>query len=1037
MSNENIENIKITEEPFATAENNVVTHQENINNDKSQKEVKWDAKSGKFVRGALGFIGNGINDMSKDIEDVYQSRLKNDPEYRRKILSFKDILKYDLSDPQRLNPGSMAYMYWSQDMRDKTMLEGLDLEDQKNAVREAEKEGFPVHQYWYDKLAITPKSKDIPAAEVFIEVYENLDDYKKKRSAPAANTVPKPALRNVLEVYDDVMRQGKLTDEYNDRDDTSFRALANRANDDKKLWQIVQGQFDPDNPKDSKTKVFTDRGLNPKTGEYFKDEEEAARKKAEEEAQLAKENEAAEDTAEKEEKKPEAVKERSSIRDLSKPLENMTSDEAEAWEEMNYVDMPFISEYVAPEEIKALKAAEAIIKTAGGSNPLNSWLYGNSIGPVSKEALEAGLKVTDNLYRSFDSKEKELRDSLPGLEERTREKQVFNETRKAYRDNKKKLERYNKEMDKINKQVEAINVKEKQGKATSADIERREALLTRQDKLQLDNIGAVEDFERSKSMYMDQRPEVVRIYEDLRYELNNLKKHRADFIKARPEQDNYYKRRLEYYNKTVSELEDRVFNAESEYNRYILSNPAMELEQANSGIKIYSFLKDKAVSANSWYERGLETAGQAGEEREKNVKEFMKKYPNIYSMIFSPTSGANIGVRLGGLASLLASAGSNILTNAYNGYRGVDFDESFKIPGDDFFSKLRDKSIERFNDRMAAGNEIGKQEEQSYEIINSYSSMRRLPDNVKSVLATSLATGVDTNEMKDLLSANGIKDEAAQTQVIADYSRARLNFTQSVEKQKNVEELNRSKISNENLVREQIRALMDQKTQLRKIKVELEREASSITADQLVKLLSSYGSIYSTTSSNRRDSSTSKSADAGGSVSAGGNAGVARGEVRVDGRLSSAEMGASGSNVTEYINFAYDSLDNLREQADKNTAGYKKLVNDILSAMEKDIKEIDSEIASLYSRIRSNKVNDGVIKAPGMRQWLMREDGSMIELHPSDSILATKLPLLPPESKTTIQKCREDEILEKLGWTRERINRDPDYHRRRIGYAAV
>ena len=107
----------------------------------------------------------------------------------------------------------------------------------------------------------------------------------------------------------------------------------------------------------------------------------------------------------------------------------------------------------------------------------------------------------------------------------------------------------------------------------------------------------------------------------------------------------------------------------------------------------------------------------------------------------------------------------------------------------------------------------------------------------------------------------------------------------------------------------------------------------------------------------------------------------------------------------------------------------------LASQIKERVKDLDENLIPEAKELRKQvqQINDGIIKAPGQKQWIVREDGSKVELDPMDNIYATKneittendngADVVPMELTDTVEI-----IQKKLGYDGGNINKDFDYY---------
>lgn len=108
-----------------------------------------------------------------------------------------------------------------------------------------------------------------------------------------------------------------------------------------------------------------------------------------------------------------------------------------------------------------------------------------------------------------------------------------------------------------------------------------------------------------------------------------------------------------------------------------------------------------------------------------------------------------------------------------------------------------------------------------------------------------------------------------------------------------------------------------------------------------------------------------------------------------------------------------------------------------IGGMLKDVIETVEGAASTVGGVLTGgvvgKVKDGIIKAPGIPQKIVRADGTEIQLDPNDSIYATKNDLTTEkdDGSDIVHMTQDDEVLtlqKRLGYSGGAINKDFEYY---------
>ena len=427
-------------------------------------------------------------------------------------------------------------------------------------------------------------------------------------------------------------------------------------------------------------------------------------------------------------------------------------------------------------------------------------------------------------------------------------------------------------------------------------------------------------------------------------------------------------------------------------------------------------------------------------EKEAKYKEFMKDNPSMIKAIFGKNSGLNAGDRLLRLGELLASIGADAFGGAYAGFNGKDIPDHNEGRYEKIYNKALNNQYDRQQKQFEAENDITVEKTRYNEAIKSNAVLKDLPDDIQSTLADSMTTGLSLNEMKDLLKDTPYAGNAEQ--ILDAFNKTRDSFSSVTTQRGNAKDVESKELNiksqtlsnaitaakSANELQAQITAIDSNIRELETMKKNL----AKADQDSYFEYINSYLGYLKgvTTTSNNQG----KNANSGWSASATVNGGipVIKGSVTGGGNHS--------WGTTEYNNVAKDvlALANIptAEKGAKNfkeyQAQYTQSICDSIDAQIEDLTVAREAAKARLAEFEKN-VNDGIVKAPHMKQWLVREDGTKIELHPDDSIYATKneLTSTKDDGSDVVQMEQEDPaivIQRKLGHTGCPINKNFDYY---------
>lgn len=418
---------------------------------------------------------------------------------------------------------------------------------------------------------------------------------------------------------------------------------------------------------------------------------------------------------------------------------------------------------------------------------------------------------------------------------------------------------------------------------------------------------------------------------------------------------------------------------------------------------------------------------EAKAEKEKKMDDFLKNNPNLVKAIFGKNSGLNFGERVARLGEMLAMIGADATKGAYAGFNHQALPEATKGRYSEIYNNALNNQYARKQDVFESENKANIDKANRISILKSSPILSKLDDDMLSQLADKTVTGITEAEWNKY--ENDLQKKGYNTQEIEEikstFNTLRNTFSDITTQRGNVVELNGKEFD---LMRKPQQAIAELQAQKAKLNEQLV-QVRTLKYEQLKSFLQSFKSTYAGIQS--VSNSMSENKEFGYNTSA-----YVRGGIPVvSGSVSGGVNGGTGSAKSTGTNTDKLALEGLQtgkiaaEEWNKDTATYRKLLED---SIKEAIKEIDSQIAALK---KFHSIDDGIVKAPHMKQWLVREDGTRIALSPSDNIYATKNKLTTKKdnkSENVVPMEKEDKVVviqKKLGHNCDkRIIKNNDYY---------
>ena len=448
-----------------------------------------------------------------------------------------------------------------------------------------------------------------------------------------------------------------------------------------------------------------------------------------------------------------------------------------------------------------------------------------------------------------------------------------------------------------------------------------------------------------------------------------------------------------------------------------------------------TYLKEETPKKSSYWTNFLygndkgsvQNDKEAQAEKEKKMEDFLKNNPNLLKAIFGKNSGLNFGERVVRLGEMLAMIGADATRGAYAGFNKQALPEATKGKYSEIYNNALKNQYERKQDIFKSENKASIDKANRLSILKSSPILSKLDDDMLSQLADKTITGITDAEWGKYehdLQKKGYKPQEIE-EIKSTFNTLRNTFSDITSQRGNVVELNGKEFD---LMRKPQQAIAELQAQKAKLNEQLV-QVRTLKYDKLTSFLQSFKSAYADIQSVSNSMSENKEFGYKASATVEGGIPVVKGSV------SGGVNGGTDNKKSTETNTDKLALEGLQtgkiaaEEWNKDTDTYRRLLED---SIKEAIKEIDSQIAALK---KFHSIDDGIVKAPHMKQWLVREDGTRIALNPSDNIYATKNKLTTKKdnkSENVVPMKKEDKVVviqKKLGHNCDKmIIKNNDYY---------
>lgn len=429
----------------------------------------------------------------------------------------------------------------------------------------------------------------------------------------------------------------------------------------------------------------------------------------------------------------------------------------------------------------------------------------------------------------------------------------------------------------------------------------------------------------------------------------------------------------------------------------------------------------------------------------EKYQEFLSKTnPNLVKAVFG-NSGITLADRLAGLGEILATLTANTANGIYAGVNKTGFSPVQGKMGK-IYNNAAESEMARRQARLEATNKSKIDADEIMSYIRNTTSLSKLPEEKLQKLASlSVGKELSKEEFIKQLDLGGENSDVINT-AYDDYKYVHKMWQTGTERYKgNLEnvsaelDITSKQLSNIAFQLNTEQQLQDYINGLERAKADIKADILKIkdaTQEEYFKYIEKFLGYLSGTETMASQAAEGKTS--GWDFNA--NAKVGYGPI-------GAQIGGGANSETTANTSLTSNVDVLKKYnipvAEAGATNWVKdrqqYVNGLTAALNEQLKELQTAIDEAKARKEkiSRKVDaaidDGIVKAPHMKQWIVREDGTKIRLNPGDNIYATKKKItsLKDNGKDVVPMEKEDRAVvlqKKLGYTGNGINKDFGYY---------
>ena len=429
----------------------------------------------------------------------------------------------------------------------------------------------------------------------------------------------------------------------------------------------------------------------------------------------------------------------------------------------------------------------------------------------------------------------------------------------------------------------------------------------------------------------------------------------------------------------------------------------------------------------------------------EKYQEFLSKTnPNLVKAVFG-NSGITLADRLAGLGEILATLTANTANGIYAGVNKTGFS-----PVQGKMSKIYNNAAEsemaRRQARLEAVNKSKIDTDEIMSYIKNTTTLSKLPDEkLQKLAALSIGKELSKAEFIQQLGISG-EDGTFIDNAYDEYKYVHKMWQTGTERYKgNLENVSTEldiegktlqniafQMNTEQQLQDYINGLLRAKAEMRADILKIKDATQEEYFNYIEKFLGYLSGTETMATSLAQGNTSETNWNASGKIGY-GPIGIEGGGGAATTDTNNRSKSANIDILKKYnIPVAENEAQNFIKERDAYVKGLQNALNE-------QIAEIDNAIAEARARKKaisaktSTVIDDGIVKAPHMKQWIVREDGTKIRLNPGDNIYATKKKItsLKDNGKDVVPMEKEDRAVvlqKKLGYTGNGINKDFGYY---------
>lgn len=433
---------------------------------------------------------------------------------------------------------------------------------------------------------------------------------------------------------------------------------------------------------------------------------------------------------------------------------------------------------------------------------------------------------------------------------------------------------------------------------------------------------------------------------------------------------------------------------------------------------------------------------------DKLAREFEEKYNLPIAQFWNPGWDWKKKVLL--LGELLANMSANIFRGAIAGFHGQTA-EPVTSPMHKYFSEALAAKNQRYQDINAEKAKSQANVERRESLMSTLSTRYKLSNKEHADISVLFEGAMPTyEEFEKVLGEHRRSEEKKKIfeefkRMRTSYSEGSDNYARQLGNDQAQEQLKQTKLGNilqnSKEANEAITSLQAEKDRLYELYYQIDKASNNDFWQAANYVLDFVGGIE--TINNSTSGASSMNSQSGESSSINGGVSLSLGVIGVNGGGQKGSNYSSSSAIQNgYANGK--TVDKLKKMNLKvgmeNGKEFIKATEENRKALKAEIKKQIANVEELLDDAKNvrriitdnRSIQDGIIRADGQKQWLVREDGSIIGLDPEDNVYATKNELTTEkdDGSSVIPLNQTDvvEVMNKLGYSGGTINKDFNYY---------